>query len=158
MLIMQDDLLTSHLCTALMRIGTRMASVFDQHFAGLGVTQAQFRLMLAVWEEGGDEGIAPSDLADHLLIERATVSVLSQRMVERGLLERRAGENRRTFRLALTPSGRTQLLEVIPHAVTLAEETLGGITPARLRELRTMLDAVEGRLRDEKDKPDEPVA
>ena len=140
-------MLTPVLCTALMRIGTRMAAVFDQHFTALGVTQAQFRLMLAVWEEGGEVGITPSALADHLLIERATISVLTQRMVERGLLERRAGENRRTFRLALTESGRALLFEVIPHAVALAEETLNDVSPAHLRELRAILDAVERQLR-----------
>ena len=146
-LTMNDELLTSHLCTALMRIGTRMATVFDQHFGDWGVTQAQFRLMLAVWEEGRAEGIAPSVLASHLLIERATISVMTQKMVERGLLERLPGENRRTFRLTLTKPGRELLFEVIPHAVTLAQETLNSISPAQLRELRTMLDAVEQQLR-----------
>ena len=43
----------------LMRIGTRMATGFDQHFAELGITQAQFRILLAVWEQGGAAGIAP---------------------------------------------------------------------------------------------------
>ncbi len=124
-----------------------MATVFDQHFEAWGVTQAQFRLMLAVWEEGGTEGIAPSALAEHLLIERATISVMTQKMVERGLLERLAGENRRTFQLALTETGRELLFAVIPHAVTLAEETLNSINPAQLRDLRTMLDAVEQQLR-----------
>lgn len=136
-----------------------MAAVFDQHFDALGITQAQFRLMLAVAEEGGEAGIAPSALADHLLIERATVSVLTQRMVERGLLERRPGENRRTFRLALTVTGRAQLLAIIPHAVALAEETLNGISPARLHDLRLMLDTVELHLRGGKqDKPEPPAS
>ena len=124
-----------------------MATVFDQHFEASGLTQAQFRLMLAVWEEGGADGIAPSALADHLLIERATISVLTQRLVERSLLERRPGENRRTFRLALTETGHSLLREVIPQAVALAEETLNSIHPAQLRELRSMLDAVEQQLR-----------
>ena len=124
-----------------------MASVFDSHFESWGVTQSQFRLMLAVWEEGGAEGISPSVLADHLLIERATISVLTQRMVVRGLLARLPGENRRTFRLILTDEGRSLLFQIVPHAVTLAEETLSGISQADLHELRSMLDSVEGQLR-----------
>jgi hypothetical protein len=71
-----------------------MATGFDQHFATLGITQSQFRVLLAVWEQGGSEGIAPSVLADHLLIERGTVSVLTNRMMEIGWLARRPGENR----------------------------------------------------------------
>lgn len=127
-----------------------MAAVFDRHFETMGITQAQFRLMLAVCEEGGADGLAPSALAGYLLIERATVSVLTQRLVSRGLLERLPGENRRTHRLALTEPGRAVLFEVIPHAAALAEDTLDGINPAHLREMQAMLDAVERTLRERK--------
>ena len=67
-----------------------MATVFDQKFARFGLTQAQFRVLLAICEAGRD-GIAPSTLAAQLLIERATVSVLTTRLVERGWLARTAG-------------------------------------------------------------------
>ena len=140
--------LTAWVCTALMRIGTRMATGFDQHFALLGVTQSQFRVLLAVWEQGGCEGIAPSALADHLLIERGTVSVLTNRMVERGWLTRRPGKNRRTYRLALTEAGAQVLEEAIPRAVALADHTLSGISLDRLQEMRANLELIEARLRD----------
>lgn len=144
---MNEEKLAPHLCTALMRIGTRMAAVFDRHFEMMGLTQSQFRLLLALWQEGGDGGLAPSVLADHLLIERATVSVLTQRLVSRGLLTRRPGENRRTHKLALTESGRALLFEVLPHATALAEDTLSGISPSHLHQMQTMLDTVEDKLR-----------
>jgi DNA-binding MarR family transcriptional regulator len=142
-----DELLTSWICTALMRIGTRMATGFDQHFAEFGITQAQFRILLAVWKEGGAEGIAPSVLAHHLLIERGTISILTNRMIERGWLERQPGENRRTYRLTLARAG-TQLLDkVIPLAVELADHTLSGISTTQLRQLRANLQLIESRLR-----------
>ena len=145
---MQEELLTSWICTALMRIGTRMATGFDRHFNELGITQAQFRVLLAVWEQGGEEGIAPSVLADYLLIERGTVSVLTNRMVKNGWLSREPGENRRTYRLALTESGECILQEVMPLAISLADRTLSGISPEQLSQMRTNLDLIETRLRD----------
>ena len=145
---MDDKLLTSWICTALMRIGTRMATGFDQHFTEFGITQAQFRILLAVWEHGGSDGIAPSVLAHHLLIERGTISVLTNRMIERGWLTRRAGENRRTFRLTLTPASKELLDKVIPLAIELADHTLSGISPTQLQQLRTNLELIEARLRD----------
>ena len=144
---MSDKLLTSWICTALMRIGTRMATGFDQHFAGLGITQAQFRILLAVWEQGGAEGIAPSVLANHLLIERGTISILTNRMVELGWLARKPGENRRTYRLTLTSTSRQLLKKVIPLAVELADQTLSGISPTQLQQMRTNLELIESRLR-----------
>ncbi len=143
-----DPLLPSKICTALMRLGTRMATGFDQHFAPLGVTQAQFRVLLAVCEQGADgQGISPSALADYLLIERATVSVLTQRMVERGLLERAPGENRRSFRLRLTPAGSSLLEEVLPHAIRLANETLAGTSRDALQGAMAFLERLETSLR-----------
>ena len=124
-----------------------MATGFDQHFEELGITQAQFRILLAVWEQGGAEGIAPSILAHHLLIERGTISVLTHRMVERGWLARRPGENRRTFRLTLTQASRQLLEKVIPLAVELADHTLSGISPTQLGQMRANLELIESRLR-----------
>lgn len=145
---MENEQLASWVCTALMRIGTRMATGFDQHFARLGITQAQFRVLLAVWEQGGSEGIAPSFLADYLLIERGTVSVLTNRMVERGWLSRQPGENRRTYRLTLTEAGRQVLQEVVPRAIALAEHTLAGISLNELVQMRTNLEHIEAKLRE----------
>ena len=144
---MKDNLLTSWICTALMRIGTRMATGFDQHFAQFGITQAQFRILLTVWGLGGAEGIAPSVLAQHLLIERGTISILTHRMIELGWLRRQPGENRRTYRLRLTRAGRQLLDKVIPLAVELADHTLSGISPTQLRQMRKNLELIEASLR-----------
>lgn len=142
-----DDLLTSRLCTALMRVGTKMATGFDQHFSALGLTQAQFRFLLAVWEEGGMEGIAPSVLAGHLLIERGTVSVLGNALVKLGLIERQPGENRRSHRLVLTAQGGELLRQSVPRAVTLADHTLAGLDPTQRLALQATLEIIETTLR-----------
>ena len=144
---MQDAPLPAALCTALMRVGTRMATLFDQKFSRFGLTQAQFRVLLAVCEAGA-EGVTPSALADRLLIERATVSVLTTRLVERGWLARQPGENRRTFLLVLTDTGAASLSEALPHAMALAEETLAGFHREELRETLALLDRLEAHLRD----------
>lgn len=144
---MGEEYLASGVCTALMRIGTRMATGFDQHFAPLGITQAQFRTLLAIWEQGGGEGITPSALAEHLLIERATISVLTRRMVDQGWVARTPGENRRTFRLVATEAGTEMLQALIPRAVALANETLADIPDEQLRQMQASLERVESRLR-----------
>jgi DNA-binding MarR family transcriptional regulator len=136
------------ICTALIRIGSRLATGFDRHFAHIGLTQAQFRALLEVWEKGGPDGMAPSVLADHLFLERATVSVLTNRMEELGWLERREGESRRTYNLVITAAGERLLMEAIPQATALADNTLAGISPERLNELRATLVQVEAHLRE----------
>jgi DNA-binding MarR family transcriptional regulator len=151
---MEQTDLPSWICTALMRIGTRMATGFDQRFAGLGVTQAQFRLLLAVQREGGQEGIAPSALANSLLIERPTVTVLAAGLIERGLLTRLPGENRRTHRLRLTAEGEALLQRLVPHAAARAGELLAGIDTKLMQQVRAVLETVEERLRGGQADPD----
>ena len=124
-----------------------MATGFDKHFAQLGITQAQFRVLLAVWQKSSEEGITPSALADYLLIERGTVSVLTNQMVEQGWLARRPGKNRRTYWLALTEAGGQLLQKVIPRAITLADHTLSGISQEQLHQMRTNLELIETKLR-----------
>jgi len=124
-----------------------MATGFDKHFAQLGITQAQFRVLLAVWQKSSEDGITPSALADYLLIERGTVSILTNQMVEQGWLTRKPGKNRRTYWLALTEAGSQLLQKVIPRAITLADHTLSGISQEQLHQMRTNLELIEIKLR-----------
>jgi DNA-binding MarR family transcriptional regulator len=144
---MSRETQTAWICTAMMRIGMRMATGFDQYFEPLGLTQSQFRILLGVRSRGGKAGITPSVLADHLLIERGTVSVLSNRMVEEGWIERHPGENRRSYRLRLTPKGKRILETAVPRASDLADETLSGFSRQQLENMRTVLEHIEARMR-----------
>lgn len=142
--------LTSWISLALMRIGTGMATAFDRFFADLGVNQAQFRMLLAVWEHGGQEGIAPSQLAHHLLVERGTVSVMSQRMVKLGWLQRLSGPDRRSHRLVLTAAGGEVLERVAERATRLGSDTFANIGEEELRQTKRLLQLIEERLHEAK--------
>lgn len=147
---MEEVDLTSWISLALMRIGTGMATAFDRFFADLGVNQAQFRMLLAVWREGGSEGIHPSQLAHHLLVERGTVSVLSQRLVKRGWLQRLPGPDRRSHRLALTAAGGEMLGKVAERATKLGADTFADIGDEQLRQIKQLLQLIEERLHENK--------
>ncbi len=58
-------------------------------------------------KEAGDEGIRMKDLADRVLLSKAGLTSLVDRLEHRGLLARRPGvEDRRVKRIVLTPRGR----------------------------------------------------
>jgi DNA-binding MarR family transcriptional regulator len=145
----------SWICAALVRIGTRMATHFDQNLAEFGITQAQFRVLRAI-QMADAASITPSALAEHLMIERATISVMTNRMVERGLLARLTGENRRTFNLAVTEVGSALLLQLLPTSLALAADILQELDEAHLSELRSMLVLVEQSL-STAEKPKQPL-
>jgi DNA-binding MarR family transcriptional regulator len=136
------------ICSALIRLGTRMATGFDQRFSDLGISQAQFRIMLAIKDQGDSRGVSPSTLANQLLIERGTMSVLSNRLVEKGWLERTPGENRRSLRLGLTSKGRKLLEKVFPRSIELADQLLADFSRKQLDLTQIFLHQVEVRLRE----------
>jgi DNA-binding MarR family transcriptional regulator len=142
-----DPELSSRLCLALMRIGTRMAVGFDQRFASFGLTQAQFRLLIAVWNLGKNEGATPTALAEYLFLERATVSVLIKKLLEQDLLQRLPGENLRSYRVALTEKSGALLYQVGPKAQALADATFESFAPADLQQFEVLLKTLETRLR-----------
>lgn len=147
----RNDSLTreSRICLAMMRLGTRMASQFDAWFAEQGITQAQFRVLLAVWQLVGRDGsVTPSALADHLFIERPTVTVLIARLTERNLLERVAREtDRRSYGLRLTPAGGEMLRATGPRATERGGYTLAPFTDDEQETLLVLLSRLEVHLR-----------
>lgn len=124
-----------------------MATQFDQNLADYNITQAQFRVLLEIKNRGGEAGITPSVLAEHLLIERGTVTVLTSRLVDQGWLSRMPGKNRRTFRLCLTAAGQSKLEEVIPPAVSLANEALDSVAREEIQMVLKHLAKLEAYLR-----------
>lgn len=146
-----DPELASRVCLALMRVGTRMAVGFDQNFAHFGITQAQFRLLIAVWNCGGRDGATPSALADYLFLERATVSVMINKLLGEGLLAKLPGENRRSYKLTLTEKSGALMRSMGPEATALADTTLAAFTQQELHQLEAHLKALEQRLRQDQE-------
>ncbi len=124
-----------------------MAVGFNQHFDAFGLTQAQFRAVLAVWNGGGTLGVTPTELAEYLLLERATVSVLIRKLIEKELLVQRPGDNRRSYRVLVTPKGIELLQRVSPRAQEHADATLDGFAAADVQTFEEMLRELEARLR-----------
>lgn len=132
-------------CTALMRIGTHMATVFDRRMAEFGLTQAQFRTLLSLC----DEELSPTELADRSMLERATTSLVAQRMVASEWLERKPGPNRRTHLLSVTPKGQEALHQALPPATELAEAAVAALSEDELEQLARLLGKMEAHLREE---------
>jgi DNA-binding MarR family transcriptional regulator len=126
-----------------------MAVGFDQHFADHGITQAQFRLMTAIWNIGQHDGATPSELSEYLFIERATVSVLIKRMLAEGLLSRHPGTDRRSYRVRITKRGGQVLTALLPQARDVADHLLSSIPATDQRRFERYLEKVEQTLRED---------
>lgn len=87
-----------------MRLHQRLLGQITVRIRELGLSIPQFDLISTLTER---EGISQSELAERLYVTKGNVSGLVDRLVQAGLVERRAiAGDRRSYAMHLTPEGR----------------------------------------------------
>jgi len=102
-----------------------------------GVTVAEWVFLRALYDAGG---VAPSQLADRMAMTKGAISKLSDRLLEKSLIERCANpDDRRAHTLALNREGRA----LVPRLAALAdendEEFFGALASNERRRLELLL-------------------
>jgi len=128
------------LCLHLQRAARAVARRFDAALRPLGLTSGQFSLLISL---NRPEPASIGNVSALLAMDRTTLTANLKPLERRGLLTVTVDDaDKRTRRLALTPSGQTLLVDAVPvwrrtHADI--ERLLGRPTPDRLRgDLRAL--------------------
>jgi DNA-binding MarR family transcriptional regulator len=103
----------------------------------------QLLTLKSIAVEGGRTQAA---LAERLLVDAPAVSRLVDRLVEDGLVQRCAGEDRRCVRLEVTEAAHAELAVLQEEALLLEGEAGQHLTEAELRELKRLLEKVQAGL------------
>ncbi|KQU79507.1 MarR family transcriptional regulator [Mesorhizobium sp. Root695] len=124
-----------------------MRKRFEARASGLGLSSAQWRLLVRVAKE---DGVAQARLAELLEIEPISVSRLVDRMEEGGWIERRPDANDRRVRMIfLTPKASDAYAVIKSLAGEVYEESLVGVKPEARRVLIEGLEAMVRNLTDD---------
>lgn len=116
-----------------MRLHQRMLMQMTGRIRTLGLSIPQFDLLSTLTEQ---EGISQSELAEKLYVTKGNVSGLVDRLVQAGLVERRAiAGDRRSYAMHLTPEGRRLAEAGIAAQRDFVASTLGKLKPDDLTEL-----------------------
>ena len=117
---------------------------YDRRAVALGVTRAQWRVLLFL---GRETNLRQVELADRLDIEPITLCRIIDRLEQAGLVERRRDPaDRRAWRLALTDKS-TPILESLRGLATeLGGEAFDGLKPAQIDALRSGLAIIRDNL------------
>ncbi|HET9650975.1 MAG TPA: MarR family transcriptional regulator [Usitatibacter sp.] len=122
----------------------RMEQVGREFFEHFDLTGAQFDVLMILADHPG-RAFRQHELAQMLLVNRATAGSVLERMERKGLLARSADpEDRRAMRVTLTRKGRQTLDEVKPRYYALMSKLLGREEEKSLRQVIGFCD----RLRD----------
>ncbi len=119
-----------------------MRRAFQSRLEGTALTYAQARALAWLARR---EGLRQVDLAEQLEIQPITLARLVDQLALAGLVERRPDpDDRRAYRLFLTPAAAPRLAEVRAIAQAIAAEALAGLDA---RQAAATLDALR-RIRD----------
>jgi len=116
-----------------MRLHQRMLVQMTGRIRTLGLSIPQFDLLSTLTER---EGISQNELAERLYVTKGNVSGLVDRLVQAGLVERRAlAGDRRSYAMHLTPEGRRLAEAGIRAQRDFVAQTLGKLPGQDLAEL-----------------------
>jgi MarR family transcriptional regulator, organic hydroperoxide resistance regulator len=131
------------------RLNRRATNAVAAELKTLGLSIPQFDLLSTLTER---EGLSQQELAERLYVTKGNVSGLLDRMVEAGLVERRAiPGDRRSNALYLTPKGRDLANQGIAAQRSYVMRTLGTLPAQDLAELDRIVQAWRDRARAEED-------
>ena len=126
------------------RLSARLERALDQQTRTYGLSLAQFDVLAQV---GAREGMSQQELAQRLLVTKANVTQLLERMATLELIERRPSGTGRAVRLHLTPRGRELHDRLVPAHEGAVAVLLSGLSADELRVLTPLLHTLDRSVR-----------
>jgi DNA-binding MarR family transcriptional regulator len=119
-------------------LARQMRQRFDERVERMGVTRAKWVLIAAV---AGDPGTTQREIAAKLEVSDVTAGRMIDRVCADGLLERRENpQDRRAYRICLTPAAQPVLAKLATAAEAYEEEMFACMSEAELEMLDGLLD------------------
>ena len=121
----------------------------DDFFGQFGLTDVQFNLMnLLYYESGKEGGLSQAQISNMMLVNRANITSLVDRMEKAELVSRTAHANDRRYNIIkLTSKGKNLYTKVEPHYLKQVKEAMAPLDAAELKRLAGMLEKVRRTLR-----------
>lgn len=123
-------------------VGAQLGASVAASLAASGVTEGRLRLLGVLSIQG--KPLAPSEIAEHSGVTRATVTGLVRQLEDQGYVARRDDPaDRRRSLVELTPAGRALIEGVLPRHLAHIGSLLEGLDRGELRTLTRLLEKVE---------------
>lgn len=126
-------------CTALRKGGRALTRRYDEALAPSGLRTTQYALLATLERTGG---LTLTALADELVLDRTTLSRNLDPLERAGLVRVEQGADRRTRRVALTPSGEEKLALTRPLWRAAQDDLARAFGPERLGTLLREISAI----------------
>lgn len=126
---------------SVVRTGSVLTYAGEQLFRQFDLTEAQFNVLFSL--KYNPHRVTQSDLGRRLVVTRASVTSVLDRLESKGLVARvDVPDNRRIYHVVLTEKGKALVDEVEPLYREKIREAMQGLSERDCRELIAMLDKV----------------
>ena len=129
----------------------------DRGLANLKLTCVQLNLLLLL-RAAGEEGLPLSEIGRRLVVSKANITGLVDRLEQRDLVCRDKGEDRRVITATLTLSGETLVDSIFPAHHQVFSDMVDCLTVREKKGLIVLLTKLRKGLRRKRWQADHPVA
>jgi DNA-binding MarR family transcriptional regulator len=121
----------------------------DAFFRSFGLTDVQYNVMtLLTYQGGSDGGMSQAQLSEKMLVNRANITTLVDRMERAELVTRTThSEDRRLNIIKLTTKGEKLFEKVEPFYQEQIQQVMSGVAKQEQKKLMTILEKVRANLR-----------
>jgi MarR family 2-MHQ and catechol resistance regulon transcriptional repressor len=121
----------------------------DVFFSKFGLTDVQFNLLTLLYFQSGNQGgLSQVQISDMMLVNRANITSLVDRMEKTGLVKRDSHTNDRRFNIVkLTTKGKALFEKVEPMYIEQVRQIMSPVSRTRMNLLMKILEEVRGTLR-----------
>mgnify|MGYP000932518918 CR=1 FL=1 len=116
-------------------------NIYDQFLSRWGLSQTKANVMLLLYE---NEALALWELGEKLLVSRANITGLMDRLSKSGLVTREVNPlDRRSLTAKLTPKGKKLIEEIIPLLKDFTEKVFSPLSESEKEQLIKLLQKVQ---------------
>ena len=133
-------------CVPLLYFHRELDAALEQHYQAYGLSRGRWYALMHLYK-AGEEGRTPAELADQSGVSRAAMTGLVDSLVESGHVARGdVGEDRRTYRVRLTPRGTDLMASVLPDHLQRMQSLMQALTPAERDQFVELVEKLRERV------------
>ncbi len=142
------SLLPHELLLSIYYTASRLRKRAGDFLRPFGLTDVQFNLMMLLrYQSGEEQGLNQSQLSRMMLVNRANITSLIDRMEKSGLVERNhISDDRRYKIIKLTGRGQKLLEKVQPLYQEQVKRITSALTPSQQQALKEILEKIRANL------------
>jgi len=124
----------------LFALGTRHERIRSGHAARIGLSSAGYTVLIAVAHLATNGSVLTKDIAEHLHVTNAFVTMETTKLVQSGLLTKlRSAHDSRVVEISLTEQGRDLLDRLAPTQRRVNDQQFAELTAEEFGELRRLV-------------------